>query len=88
MPTPSGLPKTGEVWERTLKLPPDWLPHVTRFVVIERGRGDYWPLRVWTPTRGVVLLVDMSYALQRGELRFLGPASDRARSRAGLPPVG
>jgi len=46
MPTPTGLPKPGEVWKRTSRLPPDWTPHVTVFRVIERGRGDYWSMRV------------------------------------------
>jgi hypothetical protein len=41
MPTPTGLPKVGEVWERTFSQPPAE-PVVTRFVVLERTAGDYW----------------------------------------------
>ena len=39
MPTPSGLPKVGEVWELRYRLPPDWSDNVNRVTVLERGRA-------------------------------------------------
>jgi hypothetical protein len=92
MPTPTGLPKVGEVWERTIKLPPDWVPVVTRFVVLERTGGDYWALRVWLPARGRrpgrrELWVDPAYSLQRGELAYVGPAGPKTRAMLHLPPA-
>ena len=80
MPTPGGLPKPGEVWKRTSKLPPDWKPHVTVFKVLERGRGDYWSMRVnvlsingATPVynKDRQLWVDCAYWVSKGELEFL-----------------
>jgi len=84
MPTPTGLPKVGEVWERTLKLPPDWNPQNVRFVVLERGRGDYWPLRVYIPGKGPQLWVDAAYYLAHGELKYIGPAGPNTRENLGL----
>jgi len=51
MPTPTGLPKPGEIWKRTFRLPgyggdKNWYTHEIKFKVLERGRGDYWSLRV------------------------------------------
>lgn len=71
MPTPTGLPKVGETWKHTQKLPPDWKEESTEFVVLERGRGDYWSLRVKYPDGRVRLLVDASYFLQKGELTLV-----------------
>jgi hypothetical protein len=86
MPTPTGLPKVGEVWERTFKLPPDWKPNVIRFVVLERGRGEYWSLRVYVPkARNVIQSwVDPAYWFQRGELKYIGPAGPDTRRKLGL----
>jgi|HubBroStandDraft_3_1064219.scaffolds.fasta_scaffold42665_3 hypothetical protein len=84
MPTPGGLPKAGEVWERTIKLPPDWTPSVLRFVVLERTGGEYWALRVWVPGKGPgtgrQLWVDPAYWHQRGELAFIGPAGPKTKA--------
>jgi hypothetical protein len=84
MPTPGGLPKTGEVWQRTWRLPPDWKPNIRRFVVIERSRGDYWSMTVWTPDAGRQLLVDPAYWMSRGELRYIDKAGPVTRKKAGL----
>lgn len=83
MPTPSGLPKVGEVWTRTSSLPPDWQPSVVTVKVLERGGGSYWSLRVEvlsytvagvvTPVperQRVQLWVDASYWHSKGELVF------------------
>lgn len=81
MPTPTGLPKVGEIWKRTVRLPPDWKPHVTVFKVLERGRGDYWSMRVIMLSidgelppefhRGPQLWVDCAYWMSKGELEFV-----------------
>jgi hypothetical protein len=84
MPTATGLPQVGEVWERTIKLPPDWTPHVTRCVVLERGRGDYWSLRVYVPGQGTLLWVDPAYWLAHGDLAYVGPAGPETKKRLGL----
>jgi hypothetical protein len=84
MPTPTGLPRVGEVWERTIKLPPDWAPHVTRFVVLERGRGDYWSMRVYVPGKGSSLWVDPAYDMQMGHLKYIGPAGPETKKKLGL----
>jgi hypothetical protein len=46
MPTATGLPKPGEIWRLTRKLPPDWQPIVLEVEILERSRGDYWSVRV------------------------------------------
>jgi hypothetical protein len=84
MPTPTGLPKVGEVWERTQKLPPDWTPHVTRVVVLYRSRGDYWALRVYIPGKGRTLWVDPAAWFARGELKYIGPAGTKTKRKLGL----
>ncbi len=84
MPTPTGLPKVGEVWERTLKLPPDWTPHVIRFVVLARGTGSYWSLRVYIPDKGRELWVDPAYQMKQGELKYIGPAGPKTKRKLGL----
>jgi hypothetical protein len=84
MPTPTGLPKVGEVWEQTVSLPPDWNPHITRFVVLERGRGDYWSLRVFIPGKGRQLWVDATYHFKNGGLKYIGPAGAETKRKLGL----
>lgn len=83
MPTPTGLPKVGEVWERTIKLPPEWKPFTYSFVVLERSRGDYWSMRVYA-NGSEQLWVDPAYSLARGELRYVGPAGPKTKERLGL----
>lgn len=86
MPTASGLPKVGEVWERREKLPPDWAEQVIRFRVTERGTGAYWALRVeilepvQPPRFRNQLWVDASYWFSRGELHLLHEAAMRRRT--------
>lgn len=46
MPTATGRPKAGEVWERRVKQPPNWNMQTIGFRVIQRGQGNYWSLRV------------------------------------------
>jgi hypothetical protein len=85
MPTPGGLPKRGEIWTRTTRLPPDWKPNVITFVVIERGKGFYWSLRVHIPRIPMTQLwVDASYWLKQGELKYVGPAGPETRKKLGL----
>ena len=84
MPTPTGLPKVGEVWERTVKLPPDWTPHTTRFVVLERGGGNYWSMRVYVPGKGRDRWVNPAYAMKMGQLKYIGPAGPETKKRLGL----
>jgi hypothetical protein len=72
------------VWERTTKLPPDWKQQKVRFVVLERGRGDYWSLRVHIPNLGKKLWVDAAYYMQQGELAYIGPAGPETRKRLGI----
>jgi hypothetical protein len=81
MPTPTGLPKPGEIWTLTVALPPDWTPHVTTFKVLERGRGAYWSMRVSIidhdgepPNefhRSPKLWVDCAYQMSRGQLKYI-----------------
>lgn len=84
MPTPTGMPKVGEVWERTIKLPPHWVPHTIRVVVLERGKGDYWSLRVYTAAGLRQLWVDASYWLMKGELKYIGEAGHETKKKLGL----
>jgi hypothetical protein len=89
VPTPTGLPKTGEVWERTWRQPPDWQPQSMRFVVLNRGKGDYWSLRVAiSQGPGKPYLrehwVDPAYAFSRNQLKYIGPAGPETKKRLGL----
>lgn len=88
MPTPTGLPKRGEVWELTVPalgvIPAGWKPTPIRCVVLERGTGSYWPLRVYVPGRGGTQWVDSSYWLSKGWLRHIGPAGPDTKARLGL----
>lgn len=80
MPTPTGLPKPGEVWAKTTRLPPDWKPHVTVFKVKSRGRGEYWSMHVEILTMDGESpsvhfrhqhWVDCAYWMSKGELEFV-----------------
>lgn len=87
MPNGTGLPKVGEVWERTWKLPPDWKEHRTRFVVLARGRGDYWSLTVAIPGDGKFtrkLWVDAAAWFAWGELMYIDKAGPKTRKELGL----
>lgn len=84
MPTPTGLPKAGEVWEWTRKSPPDWKPITVRFVVLQRGTGSYWSLRVYVPGKGKQLWVDPANGLRLGELKYIGPAGPETKRKLGL----
>lgn len=91
MPTPTGLPKPGEIWERTIRLPitgkpGKWDTTVTRFVVLERTAGQNWSLRVHArgdrqPKRW---WTDVSYGFSKGEFRYIGQAGPETRKRLGL----
>jgi hypothetical protein len=81
MPTATGLPKVGEIWQLTQKFPPDWKPNITKVRVLERGRGDYWSMRVeilefngQTPPEyhKTKLWVDPAYWFSKGELKYVG----------------
>lgn len=88
MPTPGGLPKVGEVWELTRRVfgltPTKTRVQVIRFVVLERGRGDYWSLRVYVPGEGRRLWVDATYYFKRGEFKYIGPAGPETKKKLGL----
>lgn len=91
MPTPTGLPKVGEVWELITKLPPKWEPITVRCVVLERGRGDYWSLRVFIPKERPgnkrQLWVDAAAWLHGGsgrQLKYIGPAGPETKRKLGL----
>jgi hypothetical protein len=73
----------GEVWESTRKLPGQ-KTNVQRFVVLERGRGDYWSMRVYIPGKGVSLWVDPAYQMKMGELKYIGPANAEIKKKLGL----
>jgi hypothetical protein len=83
VPTPGGLPKAGEVWERTITILRDVGPTV-RVVVLERSRGDYWALRVIDSKGRKHLWVDGAYALQQDWLKYIGPAGPETKKRLGL----
>jgi hypothetical protein len=83
MPTPGGLPKTGEVWERAIQLPGRETARA-RVVVLERTRGDYWGLRVYVPGEGRKLWVDPAYWLSQGWLTYIGPAGPETKRKLGL----
>jgi hypothetical protein len=87
MPTAGGLPKRGEVWE--LRLPKishaDVAPVPVRFVVMERSRGDYWSLHVWSRyLGGRKLLAGPAYWFRKGWLQYVGPAGPTTRKMAGI----
>jgi hypothetical protein len=84
VPTPTGLPKVGEIWERRFRLPPDWEEEVIRFVVLERSAGDYWSLRVYAQGQGRRFWVDPAYWHSRGELRYIKDAPPELRRAVGL----
>ncbi len=83
MPTPTGLPKVGEVWERRFGYPNSETTPI-RFVVLERGGGAYWPLRVYIAGKGRVLWVDSAYWFSQGELKYVGPAGPETKKKLGL----
>lgn len=88
MPTPTGLPRVGEVWERTFRLPPEPGHKVQiqkiRFVVLERGTGSYWSLRVHTANGDDQLWTDASYWQRNGQLRYIGLAGPETKKKLGL----
>jgi hypothetical protein len=52
--------------------------------VLERGRGDYWSLRVGRPGEKPKLWVDASYFLKTGHLKYIGPAGKETKKKLGL----
>lgn len=85
MPTPTGLPKVGEIWELAIRIPGrEVVPQ--RVVVLERSGGEYWSLRVANAQGRRTLWVDTSYHLQQGWLKYIAPAGPETRKRFGLPP--
>jgi len=83
MPTPTGLPKVGEVWELDIHIP-GRENEPQRVVVLERRRGDYWALRVVNAKGKRALWVDPAYWLQQGWLKYVGPAGPMTRKKLGL----
>lgn len=84
MPTPTGLPKVGEVWEYQPTVFGKPSAPAQRVVVLERGRGDYWSLRVGRPGEKPKLWVDASYFLKTGHLKYIGPAGKETKKKLGL----
>jgi hypothetical protein len=83
MPTPTGLPKVGEVWERKFGYPrSEDVP--VRFVVLRRSAGEYWALWVYIADSGKSLWPDASYWMSQGELKYIGPAGPETKKRFGL----
>jgi hypothetical protein len=83
MPTPTGLPKVGEVWELQVDILGDKGP-VQRVVVLERTKGDLWALRVISAKHKRELWVGAAYWLKIGWLKYIGPAGPETRKRLGL----
>ena len=82
MPTPTGLPRTGEIWQ--LELP---TARPRQVVVISRSTGDYWSLRVAARRGGVWrrdLWVDPAYWLAKGWLTYVDQAGPQTRADLGL----
>jgi hypothetical protein len=84
MPTDTGLPKVGEVWERVYTSPRDQSVSRIRFVVLARGRGDYWSLRVYVPGHGRLLWVDPANWFRLGQLQYIGPAGPETKRKLSL----
>jgi outer membrane lipoprotein-sorting protein len=84
MPTPTGLPKVGEVWQLDIPIP--GRPRdPQRVVVVERTPGSYWGLRVYSArTRKRTLWVDGAYWLSQGWLTYVGPAGPQTKRKLGL----
>lgn len=83
MPTRAkGLPIAGEIWERRTTIEDETI--VTRFVVLERGGGDYWSLRVHVVGVGEIFWVDSAYWFSKGQLRYVGSADPVYRKKLGL----
>ena len=82
MPTPSGLPKTGEVWELQIPPPPGSkgsIAQAVRFVVLSRTRDDYWAMQTASRSQGrwrQQLRVDCAYHLSKRWLRYVGPVGE------------
>lgn len=88
MPTPTGLPKVGEVWERTARVygmtPERIRIQKVKFVVLERTRGFYWAIRVQTEDGSRHIWTDASYWHHQGQLRYVGPAGPETKKKLGL----
>lgn len=93
MPTSTGLPKVGEVWEKQVSLR-SGSGEPIRFVVIQRSRGDEWSMRVayivkrngrkfWERR----MWTDCAYGLQQGWYKFIHDASDEVKFHLGLGPA-
>jgi len=83
VPTATGLPKVGEVWELDIPLP-NKPSEPIRVVILERGRGGYFSLRVASADGQRHYWVDPSYWMKKGWLRYIGPAGPKTRAKLGL----
>lgn len=86
MPTATGLPKVGEVWELHIVVLGKPEPK-RQFVVLERGRGDYWSMKVAIPVESGwarTFWVDCAHWMKQGWLRYVGPAGPKTRREVGL----
>jgi hypothetical protein len=83
MPTPTGLPKKGEIWRLAIQIPghPRQPKHV---IVLERGSGSYWSMRVADRSGNRTQWVDCAYWFKMGWLTYVQDAGPKTRSRFGL----
>lgn len=83
MPTATGLPKAGEVWELTTNVQGK-KGKPFQAVVLRRGLGEYWSLNVAVVEDGKYhqrLWVDPAYWLRVGWLKYVGPAGPDTAKR-------
>lgn len=88
MPTPTGLPKVGEVWRHTQTLPKtdgsgEWETISVDVIIIERSGGSYWSARLQYPDGRVRLVVDVSYWHSKGEFTFVRKLGGAVEARFG-----
>lgn len=94
MPTPTGLPKAGEVWSHQVTILGKSGPK-RQFVVLSRSGGDFWSMNIAEPLRPLDdggrppgyhrrLMIDCAYSLSQGWLKYIGPAGPKTRKELGL----
>lgn len=79
-----GWPKKGEVWEITFTLPENPNSHVTRFVVLERGKGRHWTLRVYLPDHSVKLWKHTWQYWLLGDMKYIGKLDPENEKKLGI----
>jgi hypothetical protein len=83
MPTPTGLPKVGEVWKLDVTRP--GCPSEARnYVILERTPGDLWSVRIGRPGEKYLWITSASWYLRQGWLTYQGPARPDVLKSLGL----